>query len=66
MLASVLYKYRDISTLSDNADTLLADIVKEMHERYIQTCTCTCTVHAFFTLRDLSSFTDKGWGAPHL
>ncbi|CAG2221106.1 unnamed protein product [Mytilus edulis] len=34
MLASVLFKCRDIADLADNADTLLADIVKEMHERY--------------------------------
>ncbi|CAG2188523.1 unnamed protein product [Mytilus edulis] len=33
MLASVLFKCRDIADLADNADTLLADIVKEMHER---------------------------------
>ncbi|KAL5013812.1 hypothetical protein ScPMuIL_008082 [Solemya velum] len=33
MLASVLYKYRDISNLADNAENLLADIVKEVQER---------------------------------
>ncbi|KAL5016965.1 hypothetical protein ScPMuIL_006554 [Solemya velum] len=33
MLASVLYKYRDISNLADNAENLLADIVKEMQGR---------------------------------
>lgn len=37
MLASVLYKYRDISNLADNAENLLADIVKEMQERYVPT-----------------------------
>ncbi|KAL5011524.1 hypothetical protein ScPMuIL_010075 [Solemya velum] len=33
MLASVLYKYRDIFNLADNAENILADIVKEMQER---------------------------------
>ncbi|KAL5017472.1 hypothetical protein ScPMuIL_007061 [Solemya velum] len=51
MLASVLYKYRDISNLADNAENLLADIVKEMQESINIQVYYKLLLNRFFQLR---------------